>query len=298
MKTFKANNFAQIYHDLLDEAFNRPHYVTSPRGLLIKELTNIEIHLTDPTNNLFTNYVRSPKLEYLYPELLWYFSGRNDLQFISKYSKFWNNIANSDGTVNSAYGYLLFTELNDDHMSEYEWAYQSLINDRDTRQAILRFNKPRHSYVGNKDFVCTLNGIFHIRERNDKYYLDFTTTMRSQDMWFGIVYDIPFYTLLQQQMLLHLKRSKYPYLLLGEYRHYVLSEHIYQKDFNNVEKMLKYDFIPYQTPRVEAFLIHPNGKPTEQLEYVMNNVLNNRYNFNNDSLLNKLNIHSVDYNNE
>jgi len=261
MRTFVRRTFAELYRQILDYIYNDPDYETSPRGLKIREATNLEIVLTDPTSNLFYNPKRSPKFKYLYPELLWYFSGRNDLEFISRYSTFWNRIANDDGTVNSAYGHLLFNQKNKYAYTEYQWAYESLINDKDSRQAILRFNKPEHSYLNNKDFVCTLNGIFHIRDNA----LNFTTTMRSQDVWFGIIYDIPFYTILQQQMLNHLKPI-YPELELGSYTHYVLSEHIYEKDFKAVEEMLSCEFVPASTPILKENLIHTNGSPTNILK--------------------------------
>ncbi len=174
MSSIVRETFSELYKEILNNIYINPEYETSPRGLKIKEVTNVELILTDPTSNLFYNSKRSPKLRYLYPELMWYFSGKNDLEFISKYSKFWNKIANDNGTVNSAYGYLLFNQQNEYGYTEYQWAYESLKNDKDTRQAILRFNKPQHSYDGNKDFVCTLNGIFQIRDNK----LKFTTTMR------------------------------------------------------------------------------------------------------------------------
>lgn len=290
MNTIKNEHFSTIYKQLLTEAYYYPDYISSPRGLMIKELTNVELHLENPYSNLFINPVRSPKFTYLYPELLWYFSGRNDLDFISHYSKFWNKIANEDGTVNSAYGNLLFTEKNEYGLTEYQWALESLKRDKDSRQAIMRFNKPKHSYFGNKDFVCTLNATFHIRKNKDGVdVLNLTTTMRSQDVWFGIIYDIPFYTLLQQQMHKHL-RKYYPDLLIGEFRHYVLSEHIYQKDFEAVKQMLEYEFkadsiaINYSTD-----LINEDGSPSRELKLAFDSVLHkNEYLEFEEPIINKM----------
>jgi len=278
----QGSTFAEIYEQLIKSIYLNPEYISSPRGMKIKEQTNLEITLTDPTSNLFTNVHRSPNPNYLYPELLWYFLGRNDLDFISNYSKFWNKLTN-DGILNSAYGNLLFTQKNEHGYSEYGWALESLINDKDSRQSILRFNKPVHSYKGNKDFVCTLNGIFNIR--NNK--LNFTTTMRSQDVWFGITYDMPFFTILMQQVLLHLQEY-YPDLTLGKYVHYVLSEHIYEKDFNNIEQMLLHPFIPDSTPLVKYNLIDKYCKPSDKLLYALNtrNVLLPEYT--NDDLINNI----------
>jgi len=290
MNTIKHQHFSEVYYKLLYEAFHYPDYISAPRGLIIRELTNIELHLEDPYSNSFKNSVRSPKPGYLYPELLWYFSGRNDLEFISHYSKFWNRIANKDGTVNSAYGNLLFTEKNEYGLTEYQWALESLKKDKDSRQAIMRFNKPTHSYFGNKDFVCTLNATFHIRKnQNGIDRLNLTTTMRSQDVWFGIIYDIPFYTLLQQQMHKHL-RKYYPDLLVGDYRHYVLSEHIYEKDFKAVEEMLDYEFIPDSIAiNYSTDLINEDGSPSKELKLAMNIVLHKtEYLEFEDPLINKM----------
>jgi len=285
--TITSNNFSTIYKLLLDEIYNNPDFVDiNPRGLKTKEKTNVEIALTNPTSNLFTNDVRSPDLRYLYGELLYYFLGRNDLQFISKYSSFWSKIANDDGTVNSAYGNLLFKEKNKYGFTEWEWAYKSLIKDKATRQALIRFNKPHHSFDGNKDFVCTLDGLFLIRD--NKLY--FTTTMRSQDMWFGIIYDIPFFTLLQQQMRLHLLEI-FPDLELGTYRHYIFSAHIYEKDFKYIENMLlnKFDNARVPTIDINYPLITKEGYPTRhitELELYSLGV-NTEFTFNNDLLYNE-----------
>ena len=290
MNTIKHQHFSEIYKQLLTEAYHYPDYISSPRGLMIRELTNVELHLEDPYSNSFKNSFRSPKPDYLYPELLWYFSDRNDLEFISHYSKFWNRIANEDGTVNSAYGNLLFTEKNEYGLTEYQWALESLKKDKDSRQAIIRFNKPKHSYIGNKDFVCTLNGTFHIRKnKNGVEYLNLTTTMRSQDVWFGIIYDIPFYTLLQQQMHKHL-RKYYPNLLIGDFRHYVLSEHIYEKDFDAVEQMLDREFQPDSVAiNYSTDLINEDGSPSKELNLAMDAVLHkNEYVEFEDPLINKM----------
>ena len=154
----------------------------------------------------------------------------------------------------------------------------------------MRFNKPKHSYLGNKDFVCTLNATFHIRKNREGIeYLHMTTTMRSQDVWFGIIYDIPFYTLLQQQMHKHL-RKYYPDLLIGDFRHYVLSEHIYEKDFKAVEDMLGYDFEPGSVSmNYSTDLINEDGSPSRELTLALDAVLNkNEYVEFNDPLINKM----------
>lgn len=266
MNTIISDNFAEIYYELIMLILQSKTNV-SPRGLAIKEINNVRIVLTDPTNNLFVNNVRSPNFQYLYPELIWYFSGDKSIDLISRYSKFWKNIQNKDGTVNSAYGYLLFKDINIHGYTEWSWAYESLLNDKDTRQSILRFNKPIHSYKGNLDFVCTLNGIFNIRDNK----LNFKINMRSQDMWFGIIYDLPFFTLLQMQMLNHLK-NKYSDLILGTFTLDVCSEHIYLKNEKQFLNMLDFKFVSDSTPILNTDLILSSGNSTWEFQQIYESI--------------------------
>jgi len=255
MKIIKGKTFADVYREVLYELHHFPKYVTNPRSMKIKEIINLIIEIEDPTSNMFINPIRKTPQRYLAGEMYWYFQGREDVEFISKYSKFWKKLTNPDGvTVNSAYGNLLFRDLNEYNITEWQWALKSLIEDKDTRQAIIRFNKPKHSFVGNKDFVCTLNGIFNIR--NDK--LIFTVIMRSQDEILGRTFDIPFFTLLQQQMRNHLL-PYYPDLKLGSFIHHNVSSHIYEKDFELVEDMLRNQWKSAGLPKLRENLINPDG---------------------------------------
>ena len=60
--------------------------------------------------NIYKNKHRGSKLKYIAAEILWYFAGTNSPEFIIKHASLWDKIRNDDGTVNSAYGYLLFNE--------------------------------------------------------------------------------------------------------------------------------------------------------------------------------------------
>jgi thymidylate synthase len=258
MKLIKGKTFASVYEQVLSNIYYNYEYTCKPRDQEIKEITNLIIEIEDPTSNLFINEVRSTPERYLAAELYWYFSGRNDVEFISNYSKFWNKIVNLDNkTVNSAYGYLLFKDFNMYGINEWRWALNSLIKDKDSRQAIIRFNKPRHSYNNVKDFVCTLIGIFNIRDNK----LNFTIIMRSQDEIKGRTFDVPFFTLLQQQMLNHL-RTVYSSLQLGSFVQHNISSHIYERDFELVENMLANKFESNRLPSLKNNLIDVDGNFT------------------------------------
>lgn len=258
MRVIEGSSFAELYKKVVYEILYNPDYESTPRGKKIKEIENAVLRLKNPKSNLFLNEIRSVPLRYLAGELLWYFSGRNDLEFISKFSSFWKNIANQDGTCNSAYGNLLFKGKEN---SQYYWAFSSLVEDKDSRQAILHFNRPYHQYKGNKDFVCTLVGIFQIRDNK----LNFTVDMRSNDAFFGLTFDLPFFTMLQQQMLRHLQETAYPDLELGFYTHIAHSLHIYEKDFSSLESALQYSFTEARTPEIDINIIEKDGTPCQWL---------------------------------
>lgn len=260
MKTFTNSNFAGLYKEVLNEVVTCPDNIVAPRGNTTYELYNVALELTNPIQNLFLNKIRAPSQKYLAGEMLWYFSGRNDLGFIEKYSKFWKAIANTDGTCNSAYGYLLFNERNEYGFTEWGWALKSLENDQSSRQAIIRFNKPRFSYTENKDFICTLVGHFLIRNNT----LFFTVIMRSNDIRTGVQYDIPFFTTLHfimyKQLLL-----RYQNLQMGTYTHIVNSIHIYEKDIDEATEALREAFESTALPQIETALpISEDGTPSQK----------------------------------
>ena len=266
MIQYQHKDFSQIYEALLHDLAYSPEYVTKPRDMTIKENCDVSIVLEDPTSCLYTNPVRSSQFKYIAAEFLWYFMGRNDVEWISKYAKFWEHIQNPDGTVNSSYGNLLFTKKNEHGLAQYEWALQSLIKDKDTRQAVLHFNLPVHQSFDNKDFVCTMYGIFQIRDNK----LNFTVHMRSNDAILGLPTDIAFFATLQMQMLKHLKEM-YPTLELGTYTHIANSLHIYERHFDIVEKMLKAPFKADYIPRVRVDLINEDGQPTSLFKTLFDN---------------------------
>lgn len=258
MKVFRGEGFADVYKQALDEVNNRPEFVSSPRGLMCKELTDVALVVENPILSLYKNERRSSQKKYIAAEFLWYASGSNTVEWISKYAKMWDSLKDEEGTVNSAYGNLIFTEENTWGWSQYRWAYWSLVKDIDTRQAIMHFNKPHHQYNGNKDFVCTLNAIFQIRDGK----LNLTVDMRSNDIILGLATDVAFFTVLQQQMLYDLKKygekndiNELKNLKLGRYTHLDHSLHLYQRHFELVDEMLKCDFVNVEMPVLDYPLV-------------------------------------------
>jgi len=254
MKIYRGKHIARIYKNILADLYNTPEYVSKPRGSEVKEILNCIIEVEEPNMNLFKNEIRSSPEKYIAAELLYYFSGTNKADFIENYASLWKQLKNEKNEINSAYGYLIFNEENQDHYGQYEWAINSLKNDKDSRQAFMHFNKPRHQYDGNKDQVCTLIALLHIRE--DRLYM--TLTMRSNDIILGFMTDYVFFNMLHQQAYLHLKKY-YKKLKMGTYTHISHSMHLYAKHYDLVKNMLEHDFIPDSTPVLNISIIKEVG---------------------------------------
>jgi len=259
----EGNYLAEVYQDLLLNVYYRPQYITKPRNMEIKEYTNSVAIIKDPYSLTYENNIRSTPIKYLKDELKLYFSGRNDVKSFSEASKFWEKLVNPDNlTINSAYGYLIFVKQNIHKLTQFEWAKKCLLEDKDSRQAILHLNDSTHQYEGVKDFVCTV--IYQFFIRNNK--LNMTAYMRSQDLILGFPFDIAWELLLMQCMRIELLK-KYSDLTLGELTHITGSIHIYENNFDLVDKMLRTDFnrpeeeVPpvVETPILREDLYNYNG---------------------------------------
>lgn len=240
--------------------YDRPDYVATPRGQRTRERVNYQFSIENPRPETIVTHDEERNrtiADYTAKETELYDSCTNSAEDFGKASKFWLKLANPDGTVNSAYGYLIWK--NKSHGSDFEtelaphpafpeggvthsvpkrrtpweWAKESLVADKDTRQALLRFSLPEHQWVGNRDQTCTLHGLFLIRE--DKLHL--TINMRSNDLTLGLVYDLPWFISLMYRMREELLET-YPDLQIGTYTHQVASLHIYDRDEERILKML------------------------------------------------------------
>lgn len=246
-KFYTAQNFAEMYKILSDSILNSPEYVCAPRGQKILESTDVMFTIKDVSKELWQNPARPYPTKYIKDEFALYLTANDRFEDFVSASKFWQNCDNGDGIVNSAYGRLIFRPFHGETVSQWSWAYNALKNDKDTRQAFMHFNRPRHQYDGNKDQVCTLNVLFNIRD--DK--LNISVMMRSSDLFYGITFDVPWFIRLQKMMLILLKPI-YPELTLGSYTHHSASLHIYERNIETFTKMLENEFTPAAIPDMKV----------------------------------------------
>lgn len=202
--------------------------LSSPRGLQVKELelTTMPINPNFPIPDF---QARPFNWKYFMGEMSWYLQRDTNIGFINNFSNFWQGIATPEGYINSNYGFILFDD-------QLEWAKKALIKDHNTRQAVCFLNRPKYQYEGNKDFVCTMYLNFWIRDNK----LNMKVQMRSNDIFYGLSYDAPFFAFVQQTMW-HWLKDTYQDLELGTYYHCADNIHFYERHFEIAEQIVKED---------------------------------------------------------
>jgi thymidylate synthase len=216
-----SNQFTGIINKINDSGSE-----SQPRNLKVRELIYGQFDV-DSTQPFASFKDRAFNWKYFAGEVAWYLKKDNDIDYINKFSNFWKGITNpNSNTINSNYGSLLFGP-------QLKWCLDSLKADDNTRQAIAFLNQPKFQFEGNKDFVCTMYLNFFIRDNK----LNMKVQMRSNDIFYGLTFDAPFFAVVHQHMLLWLKET-YPTLELGTYTHFADNIHYYERHFELSEQIL------------------------------------------------------------
>ena len=211
----------------------------SPRGQKVNYIQNCAFTILDPSTVSGTES-RPYNWTYAINEINLYLSGDCSVEKFSTISKFWKQLANPDNkTINSNYGYRIMHKpieaaFKSDYATQWDFCRKQLINDKDTRQALMFVSGQDVQFDNNKDFICTLSYMFDIK--GDK--LNLTVSRRSQDLFYGLPYDYVWEVYLMHKMLDELKET-YPELKLGSYTLLCNNIHIYERNFEIFKKMLE-----------------------------------------------------------
>lgn len=228
------NSLDELYLNVLRTLVDEPQYICSPRGQKIHEMVPCSFTLADPRRRLIAAAPRDVNYGFAVGEFLWYWNGREDLETMLYYNKRMENFSDDGITLNSAYGKRIRGFYGIESLGRTQWqnAVETLLRDHDSRRAVLIVNLPRDEYDansprGSKDVPCTLALQFLIRDGS----LDLHVTMRSNDVVWGLPYDVFSFTLLQECMLLDLNEKLEKKLNLGFYHHTAASMHLYERHF-------------------------------------------------------------------
>lgn len=259
------NSYLNLVEKILSEGGKK-----APRGQGISYFQNCLFKVNYP-GTVFSTPSRDYKFSYLNKELDLYFKGELSAEEFGKASKFWLQLANPDGNINSNYGYHVFYREIETKFGKIknQWTYakNQLINDKDTRQALIFISTPSVQFNGNKDFICTLNYVFNIDENNK---LHLTVNRRSQDLFFGLPYDYAFEFLLLYKMYNELKEN-YSEIEIGSYTMFCNNIHIYDRNKEVFQNMLN----DYKNNEIEIHKIIDNVNIDIMKNYILNKKFGN-----------------------
>lgn len=235
-----------------------------------KELLNSGFTLLDVTDNIATART-GYSLSYMLGELAWYFTGREDVEFISKFPSFRERIGDDGVTNRSAYGAIVFNRYGFDQVAQ---VIDTLKRDPCSRRAVINFNAPGTDRFETKDEICAIALVFELRGGK----LDCTGIMRSDDVWLDTPYDVVFFTEVQKHIANELGVG------YGKYTHIAVSLHAYEKGIDRVREVwCRKQAAPRLKLDIEKFLPHiseieriamSSDKPKDDIvDYCFNNAI-------------------------
>lgn len=231
-----SDSLESIHSQLMRGLMDHPDFESSPRGKPIRELIASSFTLTDPRNRLIVSPTRAVNYGFAVGELCWYLRGDNDLDTMCYYNKRMSQFSNDGQTINSAYGNRIFKTrwyASNDMMdvSQFDNIIDELKADPHSRRAVIHINEPHDLWHavknGSKDVPCTMSLQFLIRDRR----LHMHALMRSNDVVWGLPYDVFSFTALQEAIMLTLQAADVPVDDLGSYHHTVGSLHVYDTHY-------------------------------------------------------------------
>jgi thymidylate synthase len=188
----------------------------SPRGQETREVFAAHLCLSRPRARLVHLPGRVVNPAFAAAEAVWILSG-SDAPWIYEYNSKLRTYAD-DGVLRGAYG----PRLRDwaGKVDQLARVVETLRLDPDSRRAVIQLYDPARDENCNRDVPCTLGFRFHLRDG----HLVMSTTMRSQDVWLGLPYDLFTFTVLHEVM------AGWLGVPMGEYHHHVDSLHLYAKN--------------------------------------------------------------------
>jgi len=175
--------------------------------------------------------IRKPNYEYIERELAWYESQSLYVDDIpGDTPAIWKQVASSDGSINSNYGHLIWS---DENHNQYTNVLNELTRNPNSRRAVMIYNRPSmhndYNKDGMSDFICTYANTFLIRD--DKLISHYL--MRSNDCVFGYTADVHWAMHVQKMLAVDLDVE------VGDIIWTATNLHAYERHFPHIEKLIE-----------------------------------------------------------
>lgn len=204
----------------------------SPRGMPVREVRNVQLVIHDPGEVHVLSTARFPRRTIAATEAVQLISGTSSLEQLDhasggRFSQFADR-----GRLRGAYGPRAFRGL--------KLAVARLAADQDTRQAVVSLWREDELATASNDMPCTISWQFLIRNGR----LEMRTSMRSNDAWLGVPFDLEMFSVLHRTLAHALD------VPAGQYAHSVGSMHLYDRDVGRAHRILDVGIgkLPHQNP--------------------------------------------------
>lgn len=223
---FKAETLDDLMHEVLEKLFSLEDYVEASRGRM-KEIFGATLLLTNPRARLSRSESKG-KLFSALGELLWYLSGKNDLEFIKYYVGSPYEGESEDGlTVRSGYGERMFSHAGS--INQVQNVIYLLKQKPSSRRAVIQLFDASDLVAPYKSIPCTCTIQFLIRGGR----LNLLVNMRSNDAFWGLPHDVFAFTMLQEII------ARSVGVDVGVYQHCAGSLHLYEDQFDKASNYLE-----------------------------------------------------------
>jgi thymidylate synthase len=252
MYLVREENFKDIFYAC--RAWLLDAKVENIKGTKTKEILNACVCLTNPRSRFIYHPKRKFNVAFNIAEMLSHISGINS----TSYFGFWN----SNYTQFSDNGLNFYGNYGERLKNYFPALVTKLKNNSQTRQAVLNIYCSNDMLTNTKDVPCTLALDFKIRKNK----LNLTTFMRSNDLIWGLMYDLPAFTMIQEIVANSVGAE------LGVYTHFATSLHVYERHWELLKNMTDAKIV--EMPRItDNYLdVLVSAKEAEKMT-------NNRYYF-------------------
>ena len=194
----------------------------------VSELLRAVLHIENPRRRWVVGRVPAMNPAFAIAEVLWLLRGRSDANFLLHWNRSLRKFVGNSTELHGAYGRRLRFHLGFDQL---ERAAKALVEKPETRQVVLqiwdgRIDLPDEDGTpASQDVPCNLSSMLKVR--GDR--LEWTQTMRSNDLFRGLPYNIVQFTFLQEVL------AGWIGIEVGSYAQWSDSLHLYRKDAHLVD---------------------------------------------------------------
>ena len=221
---FLGNSFEEIFNNIRQDMILADD--VNVRGMLTKELLNVTMCLTNPRARLIFSKYRKLNYAFSVAEMYSHMAGINSVKYISYWNSNYAQFSDNGFNFYGNYGKRL-----KDFIPEL---IEKIKNNKNTRQATLTIYNSNDLTEQSKDIPCTV--VLDFKLRKDKLHMH--VFMRSNDLIWGLMYDLIAFTMMQEIIANSLNVG------LGFYNHTVGSLHVYEKHWELLEKMNDVEDVP------------------------------------------------------